>query len=235
MAASNDATLYWGIGAMADLPRVLDISVSLGTEAPPYPGDVPFERTVQSTLEEGAPYDLSSVTLSAHAGTHLDAPAHVAAGGRRLDDYAAGEFVLPARVVAVDGAAVTPEDVAAAGLRPGEALLFQTRNSRSGMCRTPRFSPDYVYVSAEAAALCVARGAALVGIDYLSVDAADDERLLAHHALLDAGTLVLEGLDLSRAVPGRYLLVCLPLKIPRGEASPVRAVLLSGVSFERDT
>jgi len=77
---------------------VHDISVTLGIEAAAYPGDVTFERTVQSALAEGAPYELSSLTLSAHAGTHIDAPSHVVAGGRALDDYPAGAFLLPALV-----------------------------------------------------------------------------------------------------------------------------------------
>jgi kynurenine formamidase len=47
-----------------------------------------------------------------------------------------------------------------------------------------------------------------------------------HAALLAAGVLVLENLDLSIAPAGRGTLVCLPLKIPVLEASPVRAVLL---------
>ena len=209
---------------------VHDISVTLGIEAAAYPGDVAFERTVQSALAQGAPYELSSLTLSAHAGTHIDAPSHVVAGGRALDDYPVGVFVLPALVVAAEGApAVLARHLEDAPLRAGEALLLRTDNSLTGRSRDPVYSERYTHLSPEAAALCVAQGAALVGIDYLSVDAADDEALPAHRILLEAGVLILEGIDLSGVSPGRYLLACLPLKVTGAEASPVRAVLLSGV------
>jgi len=108
--------------------------------------------------------------------------------------------------------------------------LLRTDNSRSGRSRDPVYSERYVHLSPEAAALCVAHGAGLVGIDYLSIDPPDDERLATHRILLDAGVLVLEGIDFSGVAPGRYLLVCLPLKMVSAEASPVRAVLLSGSS-----
>ena len=212
--------------------QVLDISITLGTEAPTYPGDAAFQRAVQSTLAEGAPYELSSLTMSAHAGTHIDAPSHVAAGGKALDAYPVRAFMLPALVVSVAAAtAVRPEHLAGARLRKGDALLLQTDNSRSGRARTPTYSERYKYLSPQAAALCVARKAALVGIDYLSVDPPEAEGLPAHHILLDAGVLVLEGIDLAGVSPGRYLLACLPLKMAGAEASPVRAVLLPGPSI----
>jgi arylformamidase len=210
---------------------VHDISVTLGIEAATYPGDVPFERVVQSTLAQGASFELSNLTMSAHAGTHIDAPAHVVAGGRTLDGYPASAFVLPALRADVAGAAIVrPEHLASVRLQNGKALLLRTDNSRAGRSRSPIYTERYVSIAPAAAVCCVTLGAMLVGIDYLSVDAADDATLAAHHILLEAGVLILEGIDLSQVQPGRYLLVCLPLKMVHAEASPVRAVLLSGVA-----
>jgi arylformamidase len=49
-----------------------------------------------------------------------------------------------------------------------------------------------------------------------------------HHRLLGAGVFVIEGLDLGKVTPGRYYLVCLPLKYPNLDGAPARAVLLEG-------
>jgi arylformamidase len=108
----------------------------------------------------------------------------------------------------------------------GQALLFKTDNSRRSLMHEASFNQDYVFLSSDAARFCVSRGLGLVGIDYLSVDCFEDESLPVHRILLESDVLILEGLDLSRAPSGQYLLICLPLSIENAEASPVRAVLL---------
>jgi arylformamidase len=65
-----------------------------------------------------------------------------------------------------------------------------------------------------------------VGLDYITIDRHGDETAPAHHKLLGSGIPVLEGIDLAAVPPGRYTLICLPLKIKNGEASPVRAILV---------
>jgi arylformamidase len=57
------------------------------------------------------------------------------------------------------------------------------------------------------------------------MDAADSKTLPGHHALHSNGIVILEGLDLSGVADGVYELVALPLKIAKGDGSPVRAVL----------
>src|SRR5215470_16011605 len=62
-----------------------DLTEPLRAGMPTYPGDPPFERRVLRRLEDGDPYTLSWLGLSAHAGTHVDPPAHFVAGGATLD------------------------------------------------------------------------------------------------------------------------------------------------------
>ena len=68
-------------------------------------------------------------------------------------------------------------------------------------------------------------GISLVGIDDISI-AFGQQEAEVHRCLLQAGVVILEGLNLSDVEPGEYFLVALPLPIPGVEASPVRAVLL---------
>jgi len=65
------------------------------------------------------------------------------------------------------------------------------------------------------------RGVRLVGIDYLSIG---DEG--AHHVLLEAGVVPIEGLDLRSVDPGDYQLVCAPLKLVGSDGAPARVFLL---------
>jgi arylformamidase len=207
--------------------NIFDISVMLDETAVIYPGDEPFAREVVVALENG-PYTLSKLTMSAHLGTHIDMPSHFIKGGATIEDFHASRFILPARVIEIPGAAVRPADVVDIGLRKGEAVLFKTRNSESGICAGGRFTEDYAYITPGAAQICAESGAALVGLDYVTIEKFGSEDFQAHHELLGRGVLVLEGLDLRGIAPGEYLLICLPLKIKGCEASPVRAVLVEG-------
>lgn len=202
---------------MASKPvhTVFDISVPLAAGMAVYPGDPPFGVEPVATLAGGR-YALSRLSMSAHAGSHLDFPAHVMPDGKGAADYPPDRFLLPAVVVdiAAGAAAVTHDDVLRAAFDPGDAVLFRTGGA--------------VALTHEAARACVGREAGLAGVDSQSVDRLGDDELPVHRILLGNDVLVLEGIDLSGVPPGRYTLSCLPLRIVGCEASPVRAVLLGG-------
>jgi arylformamidase len=206
--------------------RIYDITVTLGGGAIDYPGDPPFQREQVSAIRTGGAYDLSLLHMSAHAGTHIDAPAHFIPGGRTIDQYAAADFLFPAHVVVIENKrSIGTTELSALSIRPGDAVLFKTDNSRSGRCRSGVFSPDYVSLSAEAAELLVRKRPGLAGFDYISAERHDASGHPVHLALLRHDILILEGIDLGQVPAGAYTLWCLPLKISGAEASPVRAVL----------
>jgi arylformamidase len=216
---------------MAQERVIFDISVRLGDESIHYPGDPPFLREVTEDLLAGGSSETSRLALSAHSGTHIDVPAHFVRGGKRIDEYSAGEFVLPAQVIATeDSKAIRVGELSGMDIRPGEALLFKTRNSTTGRSRSGVFSESYVYMTPEAADYCVGKGVSLVGIDYITIDRYSDPTFPVHHRLLGNDILILEGIHLSEVPLGRYTLLCLPLLIKDGEASPVRAVLIPSES-----
>ncbi len=214
---------------MTEDNAIYDISVILGKESFPFPGDPPFLKEMHLTIEGSGICNVSRLEMSAHSGTHIDTPAHFIAGGKTLDDYSPRHFILPARVVAVDGReSVEAAHIESIDLNPGDAILLKTNNSAAGRCTSGRFSEDFVYISGGAASVLVEKKAGLVGLDYITIDKLGDETFPAHRKLLGSGIPVLEGINLGGVSPGRYTLICLPLKIQGGEASPVRAVLVGG-------
>lgn len=207
--------------------KAYDVSLLLGQEDIVYPGDRPYSREVVSSVESGDDYNLSDLTMSAHSGTHLDFPAHLVGGGMTADLYPAEKFIMPALVLDASGEISIGSDVLEGlEMENGRALLFRTDNSLRELWAKRIFCESFSHLTKEAAMRCVDLGANVVGIDYISVDAMDDRA--AHRILLENGVLILEGLNLKEVHPGRYTLICLPLKIKDGEASPVRAVLLEG-------
>ena len=208
-------------------PEMYDISVSLREGMPVWPGDGGFVRHLTHRLADGDLSNCSRLELGAHTGTHIDTPLHFLNGRETLDDYPVDRFRLAAEVIDATGCpTVTADHVASASDHDAQAIVFKTDNSMRDIY-ADGFVTDYVGLTHQAAEACVAREYQMVGVDYLSVDAyeAVDEHA-SHLALLDAGIIPLEGLDLSTVPPGRYTLIALPLKLAGSEASPVRAVLI---------
>ena len=80
-------------------------------------------------------------------------------------------------------------------------------------------------MSKEAARFLADRGVRVVGIDYLSVGDLGDDGDQTHKVLLEAGVWIIEGLDLSGVQPGRYDLICLPLKLDGCDGAPARVLV----------
>jgi arylformamidase len=212
---------------MFDFKEVHDISVCLGKEEITYPGDPEYKREMILQLGSNGAYELSRLSLSSHSGTHLDAPAHFIREGKKIHELEPGRFILPARVIEIQNPKeITRDELKTAFHGSGGALLFKTMNSTQGRIERRGFSVDYVYLTPEAARYCVEKKVTLVGTDYITIDKAGGGEYEAHHILLGNGVIILESINLKHVTPGRYSLLCLPLKIYNGEASPVRAVLL---------
>ena len=185
--------------------------------------EVSVERV--SDIARGDLANISRVALGTHTGTHVDAPLHFIGGGPGIDRLPLDVLVGPALVA---DARAAPGDIdaaalAALGVPAGtERLLLRTRNE--GLWERGEFTRDYVGVAADAAQALVDMGVRLVGIDYLSIAPSSDPAP-THRTLLGAGVVVVEGLDLSAAAPGRHDMVLLPLRIEGGDGAPARALL----------
>ena len=203
---------------------LIDISRTLEPSLAVWPGDTPFERRTMLSMTEGAFVNLSTLTLSAHTGAHVDAPFHVQREGITMEQVALEPYWGPAQVVTVQKAAgpLRVEDFAHVDLRRAPRLLVR---SAAGSGPHDVFPAEFVYPSPELARVLAQAGIVLYGSESPSTDDAASKELPGHHALLNAGILILEGLDLSAAPDGVYELVALPLKIAGGDGSPVRAAL----------
>ncbi len=104
-------------------------------------------------------------------------------------------------------------------------MLLKTR--MSGQMLKGGYQEDHVYLTVDAALYLAQAGIKLVGFDYLSIDRFGSADFPAHHALLGAGVVVVEGLDLSEVEPGEYDMACLPLRVAGGDGAPARVVLRS--------
>lgn len=208
--------------------RIFDISLTISPELPVWPGDPPIELKQVDSMDRGAHANVSHLSAGVHIGTHVDAPHHFLNDGRTVEQLPLDVLTGPCYVVqlpdgveaitaeALDGISL-PEDV--------NRILFGTSNSRFWSRGETDFQENFVAVTENGAEWLVERGIRLVGVDYLSVAPYGDS-VPTHKALLQAGVVVVEGLDLSVVPRGFYDLYCLPLKLLGSDGAPARAVLI---------
>jgi arylformamidase len=203
----------------------IDVSVPLRSGMVHWPGDPAVSIELVAAMAQGDDADVTAIDMGAHTGTHMDAPSHFVAGGASLDDLDPDVVFGPARVIAIsDPVAVTAAELERHDIERGERLLFRTSNSER-CWSTDEFVEDFVYVSEDAAALLATRQVRVVGVDYLSVGGFHVDGAAIHRQLLGAGVWIIEGLDLRGVTPGRYELICLPLRLAGAEGGPARVML----------
>jgi arylformamidase len=207
--------------------RTYDITLTITPQMIVWPGDSPVIMERTSSIASGDHSNVSQITMSCHTGTHVDAPHHFLDNGKTVEGLSLELLVGRAYVLHLpDVNLITASVLMQADIPPRtRRLLFKTRNSENWSKGNSEFQADFVGLSVDAAELLVDRNVKLVGIDYLSI-APYKMGTPVHTILLNAGVVVIEGLDLSQVSQGRYTLHCLPLKLGGADGAPTRAILV---------
>ena len=202
---------------------IYDISQTITRGIGVWPGDRKFRCEWTMRISEGDSCNVSSITMSVHTGTHVDAPFHFDPSGADIAGVSLDRFIGPARVVECVGT----EPLSAATLErypldAVERVLFKTSAS---LVPSNRFERNFLFLTEDGAEYLGRRNLRLVGIDSPSVDDFSSKSMSAHKTLLRYEISILEGVRLSEVPPGDYELIALPLRLAGLDGSPVRAIL----------
>lgn len=126
----------------------IDISVPLHPAIEVWPGDPPFRMS----REQKGDYVLSTMTMTVHTGTHVDAPLHFLEGAPAIDSMPPDALVGEARVV---------EPGATGEAQAGDRVLIKASS-----------------IDMDAARLLFERRVLAVGVEGLSVGSTEVHRLL---------------------------------------------------------
>jgi len=204
--------------------KLIDVTVPLDAGLPTYPNNTPFSLEPVKRLARGDSSNVSTLHMSAHTGTHVDAPRHFFDNGPGAEGLPLEMLIGRTRVIEVASrAGIAADDFSQIDLSEDVRLLIKTHNSR--LWGSPEFHTDYVGVTESAARHLVDHGIKVLGVDYLSVEKFRTPGAPAHRVLLGAGTIVIEGLNLADVEPGFYDMICLPLRIVGADGAPARVVL----------
>jgi arylformamidase len=203
--------------------KLIDVTVPLDAHLASYPGNTPFSLEAIKRIARGDSSNVSSIHMSAHCGTHVDAPRHFFDNGGDADGLSLDMLIGRTRVIEVTSRTIAAEDLARLDLSEDVRVLIKTSNSR--LWGDPEFHKEYVGVSESGAKHLVEHGLKVVGVDYLSVEQFRFPGAPAHHILLGGGVIVIEGLNLRDVEPGVYDMYCLPLRVVDSDGAPARVVL----------
>jgi arylformamidase len=205
-----------------------DISLTISSVLPVWPDDPAVELELVESMDRGAHANVSRLCAGVHTGTHVDAPHHFLNDGRTVESLPLDVLTGPCYVAQLpdDIEELSAETLQGIPVPPGTTrLLCGTRNSHLWARGENAFQRDFVAVTADGARWLVEQGVRLIGVDYLSV-APFGESVPTHTVLLEAGVVVVEGLNLSQVPRGFYDLYCLPLKLAGADGAPARAILI---------
>ena len=204
--------------------KIYDISRTLNAQIAVWPGDSPFQLSQALDMNNGDSVNLTTITMSAHTGTHIDAPLHFLNDGAPVEQVDLSKYWGMAQVVTVakENGPLYPADFEGYDLTKAPRLLVHSRSSARDVTR---FDDNIVYPSSVLADFLGAAGIVLYAADGPSMDKTDDPELRGHKALHRNEIAILEGVVLTGVPDGLYELVAMPLKIEGGDGTPVRAVL----------
>jgi len=210
--------------------KIHDVSLVLRPDMITWPGEPAPRIEPLRRIADGDTANVSVVSISDHAGTHVDPPLHFLEGGNTADKLPLEALVGPCVVLAFDGPGhVSGELLHRARLRAKTGRIpSKTPNSARWRAPTAGCTRDFTTITASAAKWCVAHGIKLVGIDYLSIEPQGPEKegYPVHKTLLGANVVIVEGLDLRGVSAGEYQLVCAPIKLLNGDGAPARVFLI---------
>ena len=194
--------------------KIHDISQEVFSSAV-YPGDPAPEKQTISSMERGDLYNLTSFSMCAHNGTHVDAPRHFIAGGKSVDELPLAAFVGLAYVAECEG------NISA---EYAKEMLLSAERARSGAEERILIKGDAV-VTEEAAEVFAAAGILLLGVEGQTVGP-ENAPMQVHKILLGAGTVLLEGVRLCKVSAGACFLSAAPLSLAGADGAPARAYII---------
>ena len=207
--------------------NVIDLTHEMKTGMMTYPGDP--EVTLEEALtHEGDYCHVDRLCCGSHTGTHIDAPYHFLAEGKRITDYPLSRFIGEGVVWDLRhkgaGEAITAED--------GSALREKVRKGDFILLKTGWFEKygteeyyDHPYIREDAARLLLELGVSIVAVDFLNVDPTLWEQWDAHPLFLGNDVLIVENVNNSTELDEdrRYRFCFVPLKLEGSDGAPLRA------------
>jgi kynurenine formamidase len=228
------------VSAQGAPPRVVDLGHPLRVDDPSWDGKQVYQRTPIGTIDKDG-YTGGRFTVEEHFGTHVDAPAHFAAGGWTVDRIPPDRLYRPGVRIDVSKQAsanadyqLTVADIKTfetqhGAIPEGAIVLVATgwdrfwpdraryMNEKNGVKHFPGLTADAsAYLSRD-------RRAVAIGIDTPSIDHGPSTKFEAHHASSALNVYHIENAaGLTKLPASGFFVLVAPVNIVGGSGGPTR-------------
>lgn len=209
---------------------LVDLSHPITAGMPVYPGDPDVSVESALTLEDDG-VNVALLQLGTHTGTHLDAPAHVIAGGKTVDQLDLDLLDGPATVLTVPNpgsAALAARPIRLVELDWLPEQLTQIVCIATGWDQyfDDGWRTRHPFLDPELAEILWQRGARVLGVDTLNPDPTSEHSvdMPVHEFWLGNDGVIVENLRGLTLLPAQVHMSLLPLNLQGLDGSPVRAV-----------
>ncbi len=175
-----------------------------------YPGDEAPCKQENLRIARGDLYNLTSFSMCAHNGTHIDAPFHFLEDGDTVEQIPLDKLVGACYVTAQNTDIDAPK---------AQRLLLAAKDIRKILIKGTGT------VTLEAAKVFADAGMELIGVESQTVGP-ESGPMAVHKVLLGAKVVLLEGICLNEITEGVYFLNAAPLSLAGSDGAPCRAILL---------
>ena len=217
---------------------IIPISYPLNTGTPLYPGTSGIKIVAEKSMSRGDSANTSIITMSSHAGTHVDVPRHFCQKGRSVfDTFQRVNSFSPTYCIilpAIADQGIRADDLIELISEKGdaEAILIRTGSCELRSTDPASYASEHPWVHADVAEL-LRKGCPklrLLGIDTISISTPAHrlEGRNSHRAFLchKNPICLLEDADLSSVLSvDRFTLTLFPWLIEDLDSVPVTAFL----------
>ena len=209
--------------------NVIDLSHVINSNISTYTRDEKVEIYDIASIEKDG-YNEKLLRLCTHAGTHIDAPSHMINKGKTIDEFNISDFIGIATIIDVSNISkVDIDDLIFYRERINNCDFVILRTGWDRYWGSNEYLHGFPSLTEEAAKWLCGFNIRGVGIDTISIDKFDSIDFEVHNIILSRGKIIIENLtNLDEVGEEEFTLVATPLKIENGDASPVRAIAITG-------
>ncbi len=203
---------------------IIDLTHPLRNNITYYPGTLePHFDNFYTIQKDG--FAEMQISMLTHNGTHIDAPCHILAGTKSLDDFILDKFIGKGIIIDCTNTKSITLDLLKSKekeIKEAEFIMFYT--GWQSKWNTPNYFDEFPVLTSEATEWLLKFEIKAIGFDTISADKTADSHLPIHHLLLAKEILIIENLtNLDKLIGKSFEFNCIPLKIDKTDGSPVRA------------